>query len=77
MGGSAGFMLDISGCAHLFGGEAGLLQDLSARARHWGLGLQAAMADTPLAAWGLARYGGQPLLCVPPGKPALRSIPCR
>ena len=24
MGGSAGFMLDISGCAHLFGGEAGL-----------------------------------------------------
>ncbi|MGB0823451.1 MAG: hypothetical protein ACPGSK_04910, partial [Alphaproteobacteria bacterium] len=68
MGGNAGFMLDISGCAHLFGGEAGLLQDLSARAGHWGLGLQAAMADTPLAAWGLARYGGKPLLCVPPGE---------
>ena len=68
MGGSAGFMLDISGCAHLFGGEAGLLQDLSARVGHWGLGLQAAMADTPLAAWGLARYGGKPLLCVPPGE---------
>ena len=39
-------MLDISGCAHLFGGEAGLLQDLSARVGQWGLGLRAAMADT-------------------------------
>ena len=79
MGGSAGFMLDISGCAHLFGGEAGLLQDLSARVGHWGLALRAAMADTPLAAWGLARYGGQPLLCVPPGetRAALYPLPVK
>jgi protein ImuB len=48
-----GILLDITGCAHLFGGEAGLrarLADLVPQAR-------LAIADTAAAAWALAHYG--------------------
>ncbi|MCW8307425.1 DNA polymerase Y family protein [Acidiphilium sp. PA] len=59
-----GVLLDITGCAHLFGGEAGL------RARLAALWPQArlAIADTAAAAWALARYGQadtQPLAGLP------------
>ncbi len=49
--------LDISGCAHLFGGEANLLADLRQRLSRFGVGSRAAVADTPAAAWAWARYG--------------------
>ena len=77
LGGTAGFLLDVSGCAHLFGGEAGLLADLAQRLSAWGLPARLAMADTPLAAWGLARCAEESVLCVPPGEtlPALRPLP--
>ena len=48
-----GVMLDITGCAHLFGGEAGL----KAHILHRLPGARLAIADTAAAAWGLARYG--------------------
>lgn len=52
-----GVMLDITGAAHLFGGEAAMMarteQDL---ARH-GLRARSGLAGTPEAAWALARYG--------------------
>ena len=48
-----GVMLDITGCAHLFGGEAGLMAHLAARLP----GARMAIADNAAAAWGLARYG--------------------
>lgn len=48
-----GVMLDITGCAHLFGGEALLLARLAARIP----AARMAIAGTPAAAWGLARYG--------------------
>ena len=47
-----GVLLDITGCAHLFGGEAGL----KARILHRLPGTRVAIADTAAAAWGLARY---------------------
>lgn len=77
VGGAAGFVLDVSGCSHLFGGEQGLLRDLVERMHAWGLPVRAAMADTPLAAWGLARCGDAPVQCVPAGEtlPALRPLP--
>jgi len=56
LGGSAGLWLDIGGCAHLFGGEAALLADLTRRLRGCGLVCRAAAADTPGAAWALARF---------------------
>ena len=51
-----GLILDISGCAHLFGGEAGLRDDLVARLERLGMEVRSAMADTPDAGHALARY---------------------
>lgn len=55
--GSDGLALDITGCAHLFGGESNLLQDLRARFRALGFTTRAAAADTPGAAWMQVRWG--------------------
>jgi protein ImuB len=49
-------VLDISGCAHLFGGEDGLRRDLMRRLAAQGFHSCAAIADTPGCAWALARY---------------------
>ena len=51
-----GVLLDISGCAHLFGGEAALLDQLVGEARDLGLQAYAAAAPTIGLAWGLARH---------------------
>ncbi|MGF1562643.1 MAG: DNA polymerase Y family protein [Geminicoccaceae bacterium] len=56
--GADGFKLDITGCAHLFGGEANLLRDLTDRLRQFAITGLAASAPTPLAAWAWARFGG-------------------
>ena len=50
-------MLDVSGVAHLFGGEAGLLADVQARFARARLTLRVGLADTPGAARALARFG--------------------
>ena len=63
-----GIWLDITGCAHLFGGEAALLDDLMGRLRRFGFAARAALADTPGAAWALSHYGGKPSRIVAPGK---------
>jgi len=48
-----GVLIDITGCAHLFGGEAGLARHILHRLP----GVRLAIAGTAAAAWGLARYG--------------------
>ncbi len=63
--GADGLFLDIAGCAHLFGGEAGLLSDLAGRLRRFGLRPRLAIADTPGAAWAIARYGKAESMIVP------------
>ena len=55
-GGGGGLWLDISGCAHLFGGEAALLEDLTGRLSKLGFDARAAVADTPGAAWAAVRF---------------------
>ncbi len=55
--GSAGVWIDASGVAHLFGGEATLLEDLVGRIGRGGAHARAAMADSAGAAWALARFG--------------------
>jgi len=55
-GAGAGIFLDVSGCAHLLGGEAALLGDLLARIRRQGFAARAGLADTPGAAWAAARF---------------------
>jgi protein ImuB len=51
-----GLVIDIAGAAHLHGGEAALLADLTERLSRSGLAAKAAVADTWAAAWGLARF---------------------
>ncbi len=54
--GDDGLRLDVSGVAHLFGGEAGLVRDIEARFAGLGLTARVAVAATAGAAWGLARF---------------------
>lgn len=55
--GADGLWIDITGVAHLFGGEAALLRDLELRLRASGLTAMLGLAETGGAAWALARYG--------------------
>jgi protein ImuB len=52
-----GLRLDIGGSAHLFGGEAKLLEDMQRRFAAMGLSSRVAVAPTAGAAWALSRYG--------------------
>ncbi|WP_227271997.1 Y-family DNA polymerase [Roseobacter weihaiensis] len=54
--GTDGLVLDVTGCAHLFGGEAALLRDITRRFAMQGLTAQVAMAPTRGAAQAMARY---------------------
>ncbi|MDQ1900592.1 DNA polymerase Y family protein [Paracoccus sp. WLY502] len=56
--GADGLMADVTGVAHLFGGEEELRADLHARLEQAGLEAQSALAGTGGAAWALARHGG-------------------
>lgn len=51
-----GLMLDISGCAHLWGGERAYLKDVVLKLRAAGFDARAAIADTPGAAWAVVRF---------------------
>lgn len=50
-------ILDITGCAHLFGGEANQTRQLAAELTEAGYFAHIATANTPGAAWAIARYG--------------------
>ena len=75
--GSGALWLDITGCAHLFGGEAALRLDLLERLGRRGLHARAAIADSPGAAWALARFGADDAAIVQPGgsRAALGPLP--
>ena len=51
-----GLLLDVTGCAHLFGGETALAHDLVRRLGAQGLQACAAVAGTVGCAWGVARH---------------------
>ena len=52
-----GLILDISGCAHLWGGERAYLKEIVTKLKSKGYDVRAAMADTIGAAWAIARFG--------------------
>ena len=56
-GGDGGLLLDITGCAHLFGGEVALTDEIAARLTGLSIENRLGLADTPGAAWALARFG--------------------
>lgn len=57
-----GLFLDVSGCAHLFGGERALGDDILSRLARQGLRAEIGLADTVGCAWAAARYGETPLV---------------
>ncbi len=53
--GDDGLMLDITGAAHLMGGESAMAEEMTARLGRAGLAGRCGLADTKGAAWALAR----------------------
>lgn len=70
-----GLWLDVTGCAHLFGGEARLLDRLLARFAAMGFAATAAIADTPGAAHAVARFAGGGIVPAGQGKTAIEGLP--
>jgi protein ImuB len=64
-----GLILDIMGCAHLFGGEADLAEDTARRCSEIGMTVRIAVAGTSAAARTLARYSARP------GEESVRLLP--
>ena len=52
-----GLVLDVTGCAHLWGGERPYLREIITRLKTAGYEVRAAIADTIGAAWAVARFG--------------------
>lgn len=73
--GARGLMLDISGCAHLFGGEAAMLGDLLSRLDRQGFAARAAIADTPGAAYAAARFSAVAVVPQGAGEAMLDPLP--
>ncbi len=67
-----GIRIDATGCAHLFGGEAALLSAILAPLQRADIAARVAIADTPGAAWAVARYGGSGVVA---GSEILRPLP--
>ncbi|HLZ86529.1 MAG TPA: DNA polymerase Y family protein, partial [Puia sp.] len=74
--GEDGLLLDVSGCAHLWGGEVPYLKEMLRRLRALGYEVRGAMADTMLTAWAIARFGkGYPIIAPDKQAEALAPLP--
>jgi len=76
-GGLEGLFLDLTGGQHLFGGEAAMARAMLASLERLDVPARIAVADTPGAAWALARHGDATLTLAPEGeaKTALAALP--
>ena len=70
-----GLLLDISGCAHLFGGEEELLRDMARRLWRQGLNARLCVADTVGCAFAVARFGDVAIVPKGEGAAALEARP--
>lgn len=74
--GEDGLWIDVTGVAHLFGGESELLADLVSRLSRFGLTARVGLADTLGAAHALARFAPSPALAgVGRAEGALAALP--
>lgn len=55
--GKDGLFLDITGCAHLFGGEEALLKDVLKRLLHMGFDARGVISSSPGLSWAACRFG--------------------
>lgn len=65
--GADGLWLDITGCAHLFGGEEGMCKAVRHGLAKLGISTRVAIADTHGCAWAVARFGDMDIAIVPVG----------
>lgn len=65
--GEDGLFLNITGCAHLFGGEASMAEQALIELGDLNVTARIGMADTKQAAWALARFSGQSVSAIAPG----------
>lgn len=71
-----GLWIDATGAAHLFGGEAAMVEKITRRLHTAGIRARAAIAGTPGAAWAWSRYGhGNPVLSAGAENRALDGLP--
>lgn len=70
-----GILLDVSGCAHLFGGEAALIDDLSARLTALDFAHRIAVAGTIGTAWAAAHYAHDSIIANGAERDLLSSLP--
>ncbi|MEI5680463.1 MULTISPECIES: Y-family DNA polymerase [unclassified Mesorhizobium] len=63
-----GIVIDTTGSDHLHGGEGAMLADMIHRLSGSGIAARTAVADTWGAAHAVARYAGEPISIVEPGK---------
>ncbi len=68
-------ILDITGVAHLFGGEAKMLELLVNRLRSLGFTVSGAIADTVGAAWALAHFSPGRIVAGGESEAALANLP--
>lgn len=60
-----GLWIEVAGAAHLFQGEASLIEDLVTGLAQRALSARAAVADTPGAAWAVARFAPRETVITP------------
>lgn len=70
-----GLLLDVAGCAHLYGGEDRLLADLRARLTRFGFAARAAVASTIGTAFAAARFGAAGIIAPGGERAALAPLP--
>jgi protein ImuB len=72
-----GLWIDISGCSHLYGGEESLAKDLLSHLKKAGIQARLGLADTPGAAYALARHGNKGCMIALPArnKTAIAELP--
>jgi protein ImuB len=73
--GDDALILDVTGCTHLFGDEAGLIWAVQARAGRIGLTVRTALAGTPQAARALSRFGPGGVFAPDQDRLAVRALP--
>lgn len=70
-----GLILDVTGCAHLFGDEVDMIRSVQARLSRLGLQSRCALASTPQAARALSRFGPGGVFKPDMERAAIRRLP--